>query len=174
MMVVLMVIIIVEDSVTVLVVVMVVDGRRVEPIFDAALIDGVHHYVQQLVLVDVQYCAHEVETGIIHRGQGAVVFDAVVHIYQVQGDAPAVLVEDGGLNMTKQATRFALDKLADLYEHVGEAGLSVRIEVFEGTGQTDRNAAGLFHRSVLVVFMVVTVAFVIVMMVLFFAHCIIS
>ena len=129
----------------VVMVVLVLEALPVDEVVDSGVVDGMEHLVGQLVLVDVEDCAHEVEGDHVAAGKGTVVLHSVVHVDEVEGDSLAFLVDDGGFDVTEEASRFALHILTDGKERIGEPGFSVGIEVEELAAEACCAAPRLFH-----------------------------
>ena len=123
-------------SVVVIMVVMVLQGLFVDEIVDTGVVDGVKHLVGELVLVNVEDCAHEVETDLVGTGDSSVVLDTVVHVDQVEGDPLAFFVDDGGLDVSEETAALALNEFSDGKKCGIEFGLGVCIEVVELSAET--------------------------------------
>jgi hypothetical protein len=95
------VVIIVTIIFVVVVMVVVLQRGFVDVVVESGVVDGVNHPVGELVLVDIEDCAHEVERNDIAAGKGSVVLDTVVHVDEVEGDSLAFLVDDRGFDMAE-------------------------------------------------------------------------
>ncbi len=170
-MVMIMVMIVPVLVVMIVVVVMVMSAAAldllVQLVVQAGVVHGVVHPVLELVLVHIEDGAHEVEVDLLARLQGAVVLDAVLHVGEVQGDALAVVVDDGGLDVAQEASGLVGDPLADLEQGLGEPGLRIGVEACDGPFQSDSASAGLLDGGRLVLMVVIVVVLVL-------AHLIIS
>ncbi len=113
--------------VVVIMVVAVAFHVLVQLVVEAGVVDRMEHPVPQFVLVDVQDGAHECEADLLHRFQGSVVLHSIVDVCEVQGDAFAVLVDDGGLDVSEEASRLLGDPLADGHQGLGHPGLGISI-----------------------------------------------
>ena len=109
-------------TLAVIVVMVVFEALLVDEVVNSGVVDGVEHLVGELVLVDIEDCAHEVEGNDIAAGKGSVMLDTVVHVDEVEGDSLAFLVDDCGFDVTEEASRFALHILTDCKERIGEPG----------------------------------------------------
>lgn len=144
-----------------MVVMVMLQRFRVDGVIEPGIIDGMQHDMGELVLVDVEDGAHEVELDLVLAGHGAVVLDSVVHVDEVQGYPGAVIFVDSGLYVAQKAARFALDVLADGHQGIGEPCLGIGVEVEDLPGEAGSGAPCLLD-GVLVVVLVL------------FAHSIIS
>ena len=127
----------------VVVIVVVLEGFLVDVVIETGVVDGVDHPVGELVLVHVEYRAHEVELHDIVAGEGAMVLHTVVHVDEVEGEARTVLEIDRGLDVAEEASGFALNVLPDGHEGIRHPGLGIRIPVLYGPGEARGHAAGL-------------------------------
>ncbi len=139
----------------------------VQLVVQAGVVHGVVHPVLELVLVHIEDGAHEVEVDLLAGLEGAVVLDAVLHVGEVQGDALALVVDDGGLDVAQEASGLVGDPLADLEQGLGEPGLRIGVEACDGPFQSDGASAGLLDGGRLMLVLMIVV-------VLVFAHLIIS
>ena len=129
---------IVAFALSVLVVVVMVVFQRflVYEIIDSGIVDGMEHLVGELVLVDVKDRTHEVEVDLVGAGDGTVVFDTVVHVDEVEGDAFALVVDDSGLDVSEETSALALNEFTYGDEGGVEFGLGVGVEVVELSAET--------------------------------------
>lgn len=141
----------------------------VQFVIEAGVVDGMVHPVLELVLIHIEDGAHEVEVDLLARFECSVVLHAVVHVCEVQGDAVAVIVDNGRFDVAQKASGLVGDPLSDLEESLGEPGLRIGVEACERSLETDGTAACLLDGCGLVVFFFVFVAAAFV-----FAHLIIS
>lgn len=123
--------------------VMMLQRFRVDGVIEPGIIDGMQHDMGELVLVDVEDGAHEVELDLVLAGHGAVVLDPVVHVDEVQGYPGAVVLVDRGLDVAEEAARFALDVLSDGHQGIGEPRFGVGVEVEDLPGEAGGGAPGL-------------------------------
>ncbi len=123
-------------SVLVIVVMVVFQRLFVNEIIDSGIVDGVEHLVGELMLVDIKDSAHEVEVDLVGAGDGTVVFDTVVHVDKVEGDAFALVVDDGGLDVSEETSALALNEFTYGDECGVEFGLCVGVEVVELSAET--------------------------------------
>ena len=155
----------------IVVVIMVVSAAAfdllVQLVVQAGVVHGVVHPVLELVLVHIEDGAHEVEVDLLAGLEGAVVLDAVLHVGEVQGDALALVVDDGGLDVAQEASGLVGDPLADLEQGLGEPGLRIGVEACDGPFQSDSASAGLLDGGRLMLMVVIVVVLVL-------AHLIIS
>ena len=139
----------------------------VQLVVQAGVVHGVVHPVLELVLVHIEDGAHEVEVDLLAGLEGAVVLDAVLHVGEVQGDALALVVDDGGLDVAQEASGLVGDPLADLEQGLGEPGLRIGVEACDGPFQSDGASAGLLDGGRLMLVLMIVVVLVL-------AHLIIS
>ncbi len=88
-------------TLAVIVVMVMFEAFLVDEVVDSGVVDGVEHLVGELVLVDIEDCAHEVERNDIAAGKGSVVLDTVVHVDEVEGNSLAFLVDDCGFDVAE-------------------------------------------------------------------------
>ena len=141
--VVIIVVVVVLVLMMVVVIVVVLEGFLVDVVIETGVVDGVDHPVGELVLVHVEYRAHEVELHDIVAGEGAMVLHTVVHVDEVEGEARTVLEIDRGLDVAEEASGFALNVLPDGHEGIRHPGLGIRIPVLYGPGEARGHAASL-------------------------------
>ncbi len=134
---------IVTFAVSVVVVMVVFQRLFVNEIIDSGIVDGVEHLVGELVLVDIKNSTHEVEVDLVGAGDGTVVFDTVVHVDEVEGDAFALVVDDGGLDVSEETSALALNEFTYGDECGVEFGLCVSVEVVELSAETCCTASRL-------------------------------
>ena len=88
-------------TLAVIVVMVVFEAFLVDEVIDSGVVDSMEHLVGELVLVDIEDCAHEVERNDIAAGKGSVVLDTVVHVDEVEGNSLAFLVDDCGFDVAE-------------------------------------------------------------------------
>ena len=88
-------------TLAVIVVMVVFEAFLVDEVIDSGVVDSMEHLVGELVLVDIEDCAHEVEGHDIAAGKGSVVLDTVVHVDEVEGNSLAFLVDDCGFDVAE-------------------------------------------------------------------------
>ncbi len=173
MVVIMVMVVMVVPVVMIVVVIMVVPAAAfdllVQLVVQAGVVHGVVHPVLELVLVHIEDGAHEVEVDLLAGLEGAVVLDAVLHVGEVQGDALALVVDDGGLDVAQEASGLVGDPLADLEQGLGEPGLRIGVEACDGPFQSDSASAGLLDGGRLMLMLMVVIVVVLVL-----AHLIIS
>ena len=171
MVVIMVMVVMVVPVLVIVVVIMVVSAAAfdllVQLVVQAGVVHGVVHPVLELVLVHIEDGAHEVEVDLLAGLEGAVVLDAVLHVGEVQGDALALVVDDGGLDVAQEASGLVGDPLADLEQGLGEPGLRIGVEACDGPFQSDSASAGLLDGGRLMLMVVIVVVLVL-------AHLIIS
>ena len=132
-------------ALAVIVVMVVFEAFLVDEVVDSGVVDSMEHLVGELVLVDIEDCAHEVEGHDIAAGKGSVVLDTVVHVDKVEGDSLSLFVDDGGLDVAEETAGLSLHILTDGKERIGEPCLGVGIEVEELAAEACCAAPRLFH-----------------------------
>ena len=139
----LLIMVVILIPVMVMVVMVMFQRFRVDGVVEPGIIDGMQHDMGELVLIDVEDGAHEVELDLVLAGHGAVVLDPVVHVDEVQGYPGAVVLVDCGLDVAEKTARFALDVLSDGHQGIGEPCLGVGVEVEDLPGEAGGGAPGL-------------------------------
>ncbi len=139
----LLIMVVILIPVMVMVVMVMLQRFRVDGVVEPGIIDGMQHDMGELVLIDVEDGAHEVELDLVLAGHGAVVLDPVVHVDEVQGYPGAVVLVDCGLDVAEKTARFALDVLSDGHQGIGEPCLGVGVEVEDLPGEAGGGAPGL-------------------------------
>ncbi len=139
----LLIMVVILIPVMVMVVMVMFQRFRVDGVVEPGIIDGMQHDMGELVLVDVEDGAHEVELDLVLAGHGAVVLDPVVHVDEVQGYPGAVVLVDCGLDVAEEAARLALDVLSDGHQGIGEPRFGVGVEVEDLPGEAGGGAPGL-------------------------------
>ena len=147
----LLIMVVILIPVMVMVVMVMLQRFRVDGVVEPGIIDGMQHDMGELVLIDVEDGAHEVELDLVLAGQGAVMLDAVVHVDEVQGYPGAVVLVDCGLDVAEKTARFALDVLSDGHQGIGEPCLGVGVEVEDLPGEAGGGAPGLLDGVLVVV-----------------------
>ncbi len=132
-------------TVFVLVVMVVLEGLPVDGVIKSGIVDGMEHLVGELVLVDIQDGAHEVELHFVGTVHGSVVLDTVVHVDEIEGDPLAAVDVDGCLDVSQEAAGLALYELSDGHEGIGEPLLRIGVEVKDAAGESSCASACLFH-----------------------------
>ena len=125
--------------------VMVLEGLPVDGVIESGIVDGMEHLVGELMLVDIQDGAHEVEFHFVGTVHGTVVLDTVVHVDEVEGDPLAAVDIDGCLDVSQEASGLALYELSDGHEGIGEPLLRIGVEVEDAAGESSCASACLFH-----------------------------
>jgi len=147
----LLIMVVILIPVMVMVVMVMLQRFRVDGVVEPGIIDGMQHDMGELVLIDVEDGAHEVELDLVLAGHGAVVLDPVVHVDEVQGYPGAVVLVDCGLDVAEKTARFALDVLSDGHQGIGEPCLGVGVEVEDLPGEAGGGAPGLLDGVLVVV-----------------------
>ena len=129
----------------VVMVMVVLEGLPVDGVIESGIVDGMEHLVGELVLVDIQDGAHEVELHFVGTVHGTVVLDTVVHVDEVEGDPLAAVDVDGCLDVSQEASGLALYELSDGHEGIGEPLLRIGVEVEDAAGESSCASACLFH-----------------------------
>ena len=129
----------------VVMVMVVLEGLPVDGVIESGIVDGMEHLVGELVLVDIQDGAHEVELHFVGTVHGTVVLDTVVHVDEVEGDPLAAVDIDGCLDVSQEASGLALYELSDGHEGIGEPLLRIGVEVEDTAGESSCASACLFH-----------------------------
>ncbi len=164
-------------TVIVVMVVAVAFHVLVELVVEPGVVDRMEHPVPELVLVHIQDGAHECEADLLHGLEGAVVLHAVLDVGEVQGDAVAVFIDDGGLDVAQEASGLLGDPLADGQQGLGHPGLGVRVpsgdRSLEALGASARDLEGRMLVLVLMV-VIVAAAFAVRSVLVMLAHLIIS
>ena len=145
------VVIIVTIIFVVVVMVVVLQRGFVDVVVESGVVDGVNHPVGELVLVDVQDGAHEVEFDKVAAGEGAVVLDTVVHVDEVEGEAGTVLDEYCAFDVPEEASRLPLNVLSDVHEDIRHPCLRIGVPVLDGAGEAGGDATGLVERGPFVI-----------------------
>lgn len=140
--------------VVMVVLVVVLEGGFVDVVVESGTVDRVEHEVGELVFLDVEDGAHEVELHEIVALEDAVVLDAVVHVDEVEGDSLAVFDIHCGFDVTEQTTGFALDEFPDLEKDVGKLGLRVGVPVLDGPCETGGGTVGFLDRGLFMLVLV--------------------
>jgi hypothetical protein len=147
----LLIMVVILIPVMVMVVMVMLQRFRVDGVVEPGIIDGMQHDMGELVLIDVEDGAHEVELDLVLAGHGAVVLDPVIHVDEVQGYPGAVVLVDCGLDVAEKTARFALDVLSDGHQGIGEPCLGVGVEVEDLPGEAGGGAPGLLDGVLVVV-----------------------
>lgn len=147
----LLIMVVILIPVMVMVVMVMLQRFWVDGVVEPGIIDGMQHDMGELVLIDVEDGAHEVELDLVLAGHGAVVLDPVVHVDEVQGYPGAVVLVDCGLDVAEKTARFALDVLSDGHQGIGEPCLGVGVEVEDLPGEAGGGAPGLLDGVLVVV-----------------------
>ena len=147
----LLIMVVILIPVMVMVVMVMLQRFRVDGVVEPGIIDGMQHDMGELVLIDVEDGAHEVELDLVLAGHGAVVLDPVVHVDEVQGYPGAVVLVDCGLDVAEKTARFTLDVLSDGHQGIGEPCLGVGVEVEDLPGEAGGGAPGLLDGVLVVV-----------------------
>lgn len=131
----------------------------VQLVVEAGVIDRMEHPVSEFVFVDVQDRAHEREADLLHRFELSVALDSVLDIGQIEGDPLSVLIDDGGFDVSEEASRLLGDPLSDGHEGLGHPRLGIRVPSRDGSLEAFGASSGDLERGVLVLVMVVASAF---------------
>lgn len=163
-MVVIVVVMVVASALMVVVMLMIVIVAMafhmlVQLVVEAGVIDRMEHPVSEFVFVDVQDRAHEREADLLHRFELSVALDSVLDIGQIEGDPLSVLIDDGGFDVSEEASRLLGDPLSDGHEGLGHPRLGIRVPSRDGSLEAFGASSGDLERGVLVLVMVVASAF---------------
>ena len=129
----------------VMMVMVVLEGLPVDGVVESGIVDGMEHLVGELVLVDIQDGAHEVEFHFVGTVHGTVVLDTVVHVDEVEGDTLSAVDVDSCLDVSQEASGLALYEFSDGHEGIGEPLLRIGVEVEDAAGESSCASACLFH-----------------------------
>lgn len=128
--------------VVMMVLVVMLEGGPVDMVVESGTIDRVEHEVGELVFLDVEDSAHEVELHEIVALEDAVMLDTVVHVDEIEGNPLAIFHIHCGFDVTQQTTGFSLDEFPDLEKDVGKLGFRVGVPVLDGTGESGGGTVG--------------------------------
>ncbi len=129
----------------VMVMVVSLEGFLVDEVIETRIVDGVEHLVGEVVFVDVEDSAHEVELDLVRAVHGPVVLDTVVHVDEVEGYSLSVLDVDCGFDMSQKAAGFTLNVFSDVHEGGGQLLFCISVEIEDAAGESCSAATCLLH-----------------------------
>jgi len=135
--------------VMVIVVVAVAFHMLVDLVEQSAVVHCVVHPVLELVLVDIEHCAHECEIDPLLGIQISVLLDTVRHVGEVVCDSGTVIEGHSGLDVPEHRSGLLLDPFSDLDHGACEPCFRIRVPAADPSGDACCASSGLFKRCLL-------------------------